>query len=430
MPDDSFRFIHAADIHIDSPLRGLELFDGAPVERLRNATREAFENLVSLAIDEQVDFVIIAGDLFDGPWRDMNTGIWTARQFRRLEAAGIPACLLRGNHDAESRVRKGITWPPNVHQFGVETPESISGKDLGLDDSIRVALHGQGFATADVQEDLAAGYPEAEPGCFNIGVLHTSLTGSPAHDRYAATSVDVLRTRGYDYWALGHIHQRSDPPECDSPYVAFSGNTQGRHVRETGAKGCLIVSVESGHLESVDFRATDTVRWHRTTVELAKDDGTGELNQKVRDALQTCLDDSDGRFAAVRLEISGACSAHNELSQSTRRTEILSNIRMLAAEWDDEVWIEKIKLNTSTPLDVDQLRRGQDLLGELLRDVDELATDQETLQSLIHEELKTLQDKAAGELSAADIRFDDPDQQLNWLRQAEGLLLSRLEGEA
>lgn len=430
MPSDRFRFIHAADIHIDSPLRGLEAYPGAPTERLRNATREAFENLVQLAIDENVSFVIIAGDLFDGQWRDMNTGIWTARQFRKLEQAGIPVCLIRGNHDAESKVRTGIKWPANVLEFSVRKPQTFTAKKLGLSESIEVAIHGQGFAKPDVQEDLAASYPDAATGCFNIGVLHTCLTGDAEHARYAATSIEVLRNRGYDYWALGHIHMQSEPPLSEAPFVAFSGNTQGRHIRETGAKGCLLVSVEDGSLVNTEFRETDTLRWHRAKVALEPSDGLSELYDRTRNTLQECLDQSDGRFAAVRLEVSGACAAHRELVQPGVHDEVVSQIRDIANEWDDEIWIEKVKLNTSAPIDVDQLRQGQDLLGELLRDVENLSTNGEQLAELIAESLETLSSKAGSEISAAELSLSDSDQHQTWLQQAEGLLLSRLETEA
>lgn len=430
MPSDSFRFIHAADLHIDSPLRGLEAYPGAPTDRLRNATRSAFENLVQLAIDEAVSFVIIAGDLFDGQWKDMNTGIWTAGQFRKLERAGIPVCLIRGNHDAESKVRTGIKWPANVHEFSVRKPQTFTSTQLGLPESIDVVVHGQGFARPDIQEDLAADYPEAVAGHFNIGVLHTSLTGDPAHDRYAATTVEVLRNRGYDYWALGHIHIRSEPPISKEPYVAFSGNTQGRHIRETGEKGCLLVSVEDGGLVGVEFRETDTLRWHRAAVVLDQADTLNELYDKTRDSLQECLDQSDGRFVAVRVEISGACAAHRELVQPGIQAEVVSQIRDIANEWDDEIWIEKVKLNTSAPINVEQLRQGHDLLGELLRDVASLSDDTDQLSELIAESLATLSAKAGPELQAAETSLTNPEQLQTWLQQAEGLLLARLEAEA
>ena len=179
------KFLHAADLHLDAQLKGLEAYEGAPVARIRNATRVAFENVVALAIREKVAFVVLAGDLFDGKWTDQQTGLWTAGQFRRLEREGIKVYLLRGNHDAAAEVRQSTNWPANVSEFPVDRPGSF------VDEQLRVALHGQGFSTRETQEDLAKNYPPPVAGLFNIGVLHTSLMGDPQHDRFRRSGADI-----------------------------------------------------------------------------------------------------------------------------------------------------------------------------------------------------------------------------------------------
>lgn len=411
------KFIHAADLHIDSPLVGLCCYDGAPAERLREATRRALENLVTLALEEQVDFVILAGDLFDGQWRDMQTGLFTARQFRRLRDAKIDVYLVRGNHDAASHVRQAITWPDNVHEFSVRRAETIRREDLG------VALHGRGFAQPQVTEDPAPEYPSAVPGLFNIGVLHTNLDGSPEHDPYAPTSRAGLVAKGYDYWALGHIHRRQIVTE--RPYIAYCGNTQGRHVREAGPKGCLLTSVEDGQLATVDFHPTDVVRWYSVRVTLGDRDGLPELYAAVRQELKNCREASQGRFAAVRLSIAGPCEAHETLLHSGPRSEAIAEIRNLANELDEEVWIEEIRFETSPPVDLAKLRAGGDLLGDLLRHIDSLANDQNELAAL-GARLTVLEQSRPGLLEQALIRLHDPECLKAWLRQAEGLLVGHM----
>jgi DNA repair exonuclease SbcCD nuclease subunit len=185
------KFLHAADVHLDSPLRGLERYPGAPVEEIRAATRRAFENLVALAVEEEVGFVLLAGDLYDGDWKDYNTGLFFAAQMARLEEAGIRAFLIAGNHDAASQITRVLRPPANVKVFSTKRPETEILEDLG------VAIHGQGFAQISVSEDLSAGYPRAVPHLFNIGMLHTSLDGRPGHASYAPCTVDGLRSRGY-----------------------------------------------------------------------------------------------------------------------------------------------------------------------------------------------------------------------------------------
>jgi DNA repair exonuclease SbcCD nuclease subunit len=176
---DGFRFIHAADIHLDSPLRGLSRYEGIPEDIVRAAPREAFRNLIDRAVQEKVDFVIFAGDVLDGDIRDVNTGIFMVRQFARLERVGIPVFMLKGNHDAASELSQTIQWPPNVHEFSHRKAESFSLPEL------RVELHGQSFKQPEVLDDLAAHYPAPEPGYFNIGVLHTGLEGKTKHKGYA-----------------------------------------------------------------------------------------------------------------------------------------------------------------------------------------------------------------------------------------------------
>ena len=418
-----FKFIHAADLHIDSPLRGLEAYEGAPADQLRSATREAFANIVKLARDEAVDFLVVAGDLFDGKWPDMRTGLWTASQFRLLERENISVYLVRGNHDAESRVRQSVSWPDNVHEFSVRKAQTLRVESLG------VALHGQGFAKQECQDDLAANYPEAVKDCFNIGVLHTSLTGSSEHDTYAPTREDVLVGRGYDYWALGHVHQRSVPPIRTDPYIAFCGNAQGRHIRETGEKGCLLVTVEDGEIANVDFRATDVARWHLAEVALESSDTIADVQAKANDCLTACHESSDGRFCAVRLVLRGACAAHRSLISKTERQEFLGELRNQANSLHDEVWLEKVAVDTSLPIDWELLRQGSDLLGDLLRDIEAIDADPEQL-SQFSSDLSPLVDKAGLELADAGIKIDDTEQLRRWLHQAKTLLVGQLrEGE-
>ena len=413
------RFIHAADLHIDSPLRGLRYHDGAPVERLQSATRQAFQNLIQLALERRVDFVILAGDLFDGPWPDVQTGLWTCAQLRRLLDAGIQAYFIRGNHDAESRVRGAIHWPENLHEFPTDKPHTFTLEDLG------VALHGQGFSQRDVQFDLAATYPDPIPGLFNIGILHTSLTGHCDHDSYAPTSEQVLLNRQYDYWALGHIHTRMVVHE--RPWILFSGNTQGRHVRESGKRGCTLVTCEDGAVTSVEFVATDTVRWDCIDVQLTPEDDMDVLLEKVQREMENCLHSAEGRFRAARVVVRGPCRAHDALCGDSDRVRITDEIRHRASEWGDELWLEKIMLQTLPTVNVDQLRRNSDVVGALLTTMSEIRNDQHELEGLSRD-LTTAVKKHLPELVQAGLEFEDIDQIQSWVEQAEGILVSRLLG--
>lgn len=413
------KFIHCADLHLDSPLLGLNRYEGAPVEELRGATRRALHELVQLAIRESVDLVLIAGDLFDGDWPDFNTGLHFVRALARLREAGVRVALVRGNHDAESRISKSLPLPDNVHVFPSRKAETRIYEDLGL------ALHGQSFGERTVDSDLAAGYPKAVAGAFNIGLLHTSLDGRPGHAAYAPTRLDVLRGKGYDYWALGHVHHREVVSE-DAPRVVFPGNPQGRHARETGPKGCELVTVEDGRMES-RFVALDCVRWLQ--LECPADglaDGD-ELLGAVQKRLREAARDAEGRLLAVRLCIHGQGPLHALVA--ARRLAIENELRAVALDLGPSAaWIEKIQFDLRPAFDRAQAATRPDALGEVLRLIEDLHAAPDELRLAVREACADLSAKLPAELreQADTLDFDDPVLTARLLADAEGLLLSRL----
>ena len=410
----NFRFLHAADLHLDCQLKGLEQYEGAPVQQIRDSTRRALENLIELAISEQVAFVVIAGDLFDGKWTDIQTGLWTANQFRRLEKQGIKVYLIRGNHDSMSEAALKISWPRNVIEFPTDRPTTV------IDERTGAAIHGQGFATRECAVDLASQYPLADSSRVNIGLLHTSLMGDAQHDPYAPTTPEVLIGKRYDYWALGHIHaHRVVHP---SPTIVYPGCTQGRHIREPGAKGCLLVSVE-GHTCRPEFRETDVLRWQSVTIDLPAAAQRVEMLEAVHSQLEACRQQSQGRFSAVRLTLTGRCEFHREVEKPQGRIEILGEIRNVANQWDN-VWIEKVELETAPPVDVEALRAGQDLFGELLRDFDRWHRADNAALSVLANELTPLAQKIGSAVPKSDLDLSDPEKIRHWLRQAESIVLS------
>ena len=171
-----FKFIHSADIHLDSSLHGLERYEGAPVDEIRGATRRAFDNLIELSTDEEVAFVLLVGDLYDGDWKDYNTGLYFVERMGRLREAGIRVLIVMGNHDAASQITKLLRLPDNVTLFSTRHPEQVILEDLN------VAIYGQGFATRAVTDDLSQAYPQGDPQLFNIGLLHNCLDGKPGQE--------------------------------------------------------------------------------------------------------------------------------------------------------------------------------------------------------------------------------------------------------
>ncbi|MBB4265640.1 metallophosphoesterase family protein [Roseospira visakhapatnamensis] len=389
-----FHFLHAADIHLDSPLRGLSAYEGAPVERFRAATRAAVRALVDTAVDTGAAFVVIAGDLYDGDWPDFGTGLFLVRELHRLKQAGIPAVVLFGNHDAANRITRALPWPDTAHRFPADRPDTIRLEAL------RVALHGQSFATAAVTENLAAGYPPALPGWLNIGVLHTALEGHARHAAYAPCSLAQLAGHGYDYWALGHVHDHAILGR--EPWVVFPGVLQGRHMRETGPKGCVSVTVRDGRVTEVTPVVLDTVRWLVTEVDAENRADPEALGAACAEAVRaTVTTEADGRPAAVRVRLRGTTPAHAALAADREALE--ADLRARLVDLPD-LWLESVRLETRPPAGAVPAAASEaaDRLAALLADADRDPALIEALEAV----LRPLHDKLRGDLGRLDA---DPD---------------------
>lgn len=416
------QFIHAADIHLDSPLKGLERYEGAPVGEIRQATRKALHNLVTLALDRKVDFVLIAGDLYDGDWKDHNTGLCFVREMYRLRDAGIPVVLISGNHDAASQITRSLRLPENVELL----PHGKAGTaTLPQLEQCGVAVHGRSFATRAETANLARDYPRKRSGLFNIGLLHTSLTGDDkGHEPYAPCSLDDLRQKEYDYWALGHIHKRQVC--CKEFPVVFSGNIQGRHIRETGAKGCYVVTVDDRHQCELEFVPLDVFRWEECTVDATGTRHADEILDRFSTRLNELSGNHDGLPLAVRVHIQGQTDAHDALrAKAAHWTYEIRNISL--SQTSQHIWIEKVKWNTSRvrpPLDLSD-RSGA--IGTLLDYLDELRSDDSLREALVAEALGDLQRKLPDELTHGDegLFLKDQEQMRQWLGDVESLLLNR-----
>ncbi len=370
----SLRFLHAADIHLDSPLKGLAKHEGSAAESIRTATRAALDQLVGLAIDEQVSFLIIAGDLYDGDWRDYRTGLFFASQMGRLYAAGIPVYLLHGNHDARSQITRRLTLPGNVHVFGSRKPQSFEI------DGLNVFLHGQSFSQRDVTDNLALNYPQPVNGAFNIGVLHTGLGGMGGHENYAPCSLAELINKGYDYWALGHVH-RAEVLNT-RPHIVFPGNLQGRHVRETGAKGASLVTVENGEITDLVPMHSDVVRWAAVTVDLRNATSFDEVLDRIRDAIENAVANlAGGRLLACRILLRGRTEIHEQLLVDG--DPLLSEARSIALGLGEETaWVEKVVVETEPVISPETMEQREDAVGDLLRMLQGAGSDADLLSRL------------------------------------------------
>jgi DNA repair exonuclease SbcCD nuclease subunit len=413
-----FKFIHAADVHLDSPLRGLSRYESAPAEAIRDACRRAFENLVDLAIEEKVAFVLLAGDLYDGDWKDYSTGIFLSKQMGRLGQHKIAVFAVAGNHDAANRITKALDNPANMTILSSRAVETIKL------DELTVAIHGQSFATQNVDENLAAGFAVAEKGLFNIGILHTSLDGREGHAVYAPCSLDDLRSKGYQYWALGHVHQQE--LVLNDPWIVFPGCLQGRHIRETGAKGCILVTVEDGAVSNVSSVPLDVLRWVRCGVDLTDVAEMREVLERSRKAIMNEQTSAEGRPMAMRIRFEGATRISDELAAYPERFE--QQIKALGAEINaDNLWIERVENVTVGKLALDSTLPDDSVFVKLLKEILATPSNPDEIVGL-KDVIANLRQKIPLEVFSADsaLNLDDSPTIKRLVGEAKQMLVGRL----
>jgi hypothetical protein len=410
------RIVHAADLHLDSPLVGLERYDGAPVASIRSATRRAFSNLVDLCQREQAALLLISGDLFDDDWKDYSTGLFFVSQLQRLSESGTRVVTLRGNHDAVSHITRHLSLPAHVRELSSKHAETVRFDDLG------VAVHGKSYAERAETTNLALSYPDPVVGYFNVGLLHTSVSGRPGHEPYAPCTVSDLIGRGYDYWALGHVHQRE--VLCEHPWIVFPGNLQGRHLREPGPKGATVVDVEGGLVHSVEARDLSVVRFGDLDVEAAPEDDPETIVEAVARAIARAVDEAEGRTLVLRCVVTGTTQAHGALQLESDRWD--SEIRGRSSEHSD-VWLAQIAFRTAPPVDVSQVLARQDAVGQVLGAVERARRDPDRLAELA-ELFADLKAKLPADVrqGSEGLRLEDPELVREVLDEVEQLLLVHL----
>ncbi len=413
-----FKFLHTSDIHLDSPLKGLQRYEGAPVEDCRNATRKAFENLISLAINEKVDFMLISGDLYDGDWKDFNTGLFLNKEMAKLYEHNIKVFIISGNHDAESQITRHLRLPNNVYRFSTSEPETQFLEDLG------VAIHGQGFANRAVFEDLSQAFPQSIPSLYNIGMLHTSLNGRDGHEPYAPCSVTGLLSKGYDYWALGHVHKRDVVNQ--NPFIIFPGNTQGRNIKEEGAKGCTLVTVKDKESVHLVHHNIDVLRWYLCNLSANDCETIEDILDSLNGKFRQIINDNSGQRTIVRVNISGKTNAHKELLNNTERW--IAEIKALAIDVSyDSLWVEKVYFNTEMNLDINEIVKSGDPLGELIKFIEAIDSLDE-IKPFIKDDLNQLKKLLPKELLSGDdvINLELKEGTQEIIKEVKQLLIARL----
>lgn len=351
-----FRFIHTADLHLDSPLRSLALKNPELAELVRGATRTALARIVDLCLAESVDALLIAGDLYDGSQTSMNTALYLSSELRRLEAAGIAVFLIRGNHDSQSAMTRELTFPANVHVFAGRAKPVLA---KSLDDGREVHIHGISFANPHAPDSLLPSFHPPVADAVNIGMLHTSLAGTPGHDPYAPTSVAELVRHGFDYWALGHVHMRQ--VHSEAPLIVMPGMPQGRDINEAGPKTVTLVTVgDDGVLGYREHQIGQAV-FERVAIDLSGAQDWRQMLERVGETLASLRHQAGADHLIFRISLTGT----TPLAWKLRRDPdfLLAEITNLAAGLNG-CWVEKIDIDCRG-MDAGTALSGPDPVEEL-----------------------------------------------------------------
>ncbi|MBN9438477.1 DNA repair exonuclease [Bosea sp. (in: a-proteobacteria)] len=329
-----FRFVHTADIHLDSPLRSLAMRNPELAGLIAGATRDALTAIVDLCLEERVDALIVAGDLYDGDQTSMKTARFLAGQMERLHHGGIAAYKVRGNHDALSKITQELILPPSLKLFGgrAEAVEIDAG-------GISVAIHGLSFSRPHAPESLLPKYSRPRPGAVNIGIMHTSLQGAPGHDPYAPCAVADLQGWGFDYWALGHIHLRS--ALAGAATVVMPGMPQGRNIGEAGPKSVTLVTIGDDHSIRIEERVTSIAQFETVTTDLSGAASWPEAVDRVERAVAEVRASAAAPHLVARLRLEGATSLAWRLRHEHELLVTEIEHRMAGA---GGIWIDKVEI--------------------------------------------------------------------------------------
>ncbi len=373
----AFRFLHCSDLHIDSPFKGLSTVHPSQAERFRNSTYLAFQNVIKIALKEEVDAVLIAGDIYDGSDKSLQAQLKFRRGLQELSDAGIYTFIVHGNHDPLDGWSASLDWPERVHVFSGTQVERHPVINNGV---VRAYVHGISYPTRDVKENLALKFFRDDKQGFAIGLLHTNVGHQTGHDDYAPCSMDDLVAANMDYWALGHVHKFQVLRESN-PAVVYSGNTQSRHMRETGEKGCCLVTLHQNASPEIKFIPTDVVRYIHDEVDLSGRISMEEVIQAVRAKCERLADQVKDRDVFLNLSLNGRTQIHAELKKGDSLESLHDETRIYFEGRIPSVWLN-LKLETDGLYDIDSLRQGNDFIADLIT----LFEDEGKLET--HTELK------------------------------------------
>lgn len=398
-----FSFIHAADLHIDSPFKGISAESSELAGQLQKSTFKAYEALIEACMDHEVDFLLVAGDVYDGADRSLGAQLRFHGGLKRLAEAGIRSFVVHGNHDPLDGRVSTLNWPDEVKVFG-KTAETVT---IEVGGEAVASVAGVSFPKKDVRTNLAKKLEPGPPGLFQIGLLHCNVGSATGHEPYAPCELSDLKSSGMNYWALGHVHTRQILSK--DPLVVYPGNPQGRSIREQEARGCYLVRVDADGDVELEFIPLDVVRWHETSVSIEALETLDALDRRLGETLDDLSAAAEGRGIVCRLKVLGRGPLYSDLHAEDAGDDLLLRLRDRFSGLDPLVWVQRIEMNCRPEVDLAERAGRGDLLAEVLTVAQEHSASTEGLAQLKAAALDALWEnsrarKALAKLDDAQIR--------------------------
>jgi DNA repair protein SbcD/Mre11 len=388
---NSFSFIHAADLHLDSPFKGITTDSKSIGDALRSATFDTFNALIDLCIQSEVQFLLIAGDIYDGADRSLRAQLKFRDGLARLSKHNIHAFVVHGNHDPVNSQSTAIEWPDTVHIFAAGKVESKTA--AGQDGEPMAVISGISHAKGNETQNLTKKFSKNDTGVFHIGLLHCNVGSNTGHDPYAPCELSDLTNFGMDYWALGHVHEKAIINS--DPYVVYAGNMQGRNIREQGERGCYLITVEDGSVADIRFCPLEAVRWLRITVNIDGMNTVDQLERAISKNVQELIDlknhpESRTPAMILRVNIAGSGSLYKELQKENSILDLLERTREAFASEGPFVWVQEFEVNCCPEIDLGKIKKRDDFLGQVAKIAEDLNDSKTGTPELIKSVLSDL----------------------------------------
>lgn len=419
-----FKFVHAADLHLDTPFTGIAYQDPSLSDAMRDASLEAWDALVDLVLKEHAVFLLLAGDIYDGPERGLRAQVRFHQGLKKLSEHGVRVFIVHGNHDPLEGWSAISRWPDGVFVFGAD---GVRSAQVEVNGTCAATIYGISYAKREETRNLASLFRRTEGPGVHIGLLHCNATGTAEHGAYAPCKVADLLASGMDYWALGHVHRQTILHK-GRPWAVYPGNIQGRSPApgETGPKGAVVVECDSeyGILSQPRFVPLDRARFLNLAVDISVAADPVGIIEAVRGEMERVRDDHPGRILIVRLDLTGESTCASDLAQLEATGEFLEQVREVGRGFAPPVFCESFRIKTRLRIEREQIRSRGDFVSELVAGTDELAANPSELSRLISD--------IGQELYTSERRrwlphksFDLP-QMVEMLMEAENLCLRHL----